>query len=504
MRDAALARPHEGCSTASVVWSSGGGVYVTVVVKATLALRDGGPAALVTAAPVEARDRFIGREHASSLLVARELFPYRPRVDVTATGHAHLPSSGVGVVRLAVAGDGGWIDKTLEVRPPPSRGRTRPPAPRVPLSWEGTWADDENPLGVRASLGGQAWIVDPARRGAPAGLGPLPPSSPRRVAALRGADARLFDEDAPRVPEGFDWEHFQAAPGDQQLAWLAGHESVELYGMIEGQPAVRTRLPGLAAAAWAFAPWEVPEGQPIDLVADGVVIDADRALAHVVWRATYPLLDEDWSLSQLQILASVTAAEVAAEEPAPPAAPRTLAGLGPGAGAPDPAAASLFDTDDGDDHGTRPLTRKELLAAMADAGKALPFGAPPASATISARTRTDDDPAPTSGARRSAPPTPPPAALRSTAATPPAAPSPPSAPSEETRPLSLARVLAAVADEHTLTGDEASIEPVLDALPPWLRTGPPSRRDTEVDPAEHAFGDEETHVEGDVPGSRRG
>ena len=177
MRDAGLARAHQGCSVASLAWSSGSGLYVTVVVKTTLALRDGGAAAMITPAPVESRDRFLGREHASSLLVARELFPYRPRVDVTFTGHAHLPSSGVGAVRLAVAGDGGWIDKTLEVRPPPSRGRTRSPALRVPLTWEGTWADEDNALGVPPGSGGQAWIIDPARHGASAGLGPLPPGA---------------------------------------------------------------------------------------------------------------------------------------------------------------------------------------------------------------------------------------------------------------------------------------------------------------------------------------
>src|SRR5690606_6751597 len=102
-------------------------------------------------------------------------FPYRPRVDVTYVGHAHLPAGGVAAVRFAVGGDGGWFDKRLEIRPPPARGRTRAPATRVPITWEGTWSDEDNPLGVSPRTGGQAWILDPMRPGAAAGLGPLPP-----------------------------------------------------------------------------------------------------------------------------------------------------------------------------------------------------------------------------------------------------------------------------------------------------------------------------------------
>lgn len=490
MRDAGLARPHQGCSVASLAWSSGSGLYVTVVVKTTLALRDGGPAALVTPAPIETRDRFLGREHASSLLVARDLFPYRPRVDVTLTGHAHLPSSGVGGVRLALAGDGGWIDKTLEVRPPPSRGRTRSPALRVPLSWEGAWADEDNPLGVPRDTGAQAWIVDPGRPGASVGLGPLPPGAPRRFGALRGIDPRVLEDDAPRIPEGFDWEHFQIAPVDQQLGWLTGAERLELQGIVEGRPSIQTWLPGLAAAAWAFAPWEVGEGQPVDLVADGVAIDADRGLVHVTWRGVYPLLGEDWSLSQLQLVASVTAAEEAAVEAVAPAAPRTLAGLGPSSQAA-PAVASLFDTDDGEDAGTKPLTRKEILAAMAMAGKALPFGAP--RPRPDAGKTTELELPPTTGvASRPVPPAPPP----------PARPATESPRVEETRPLPLSRVFA-IGDEHTATGDDESVGGVLEALPPWLRASPRSSRDTEVDAEERQeIGDDETHVEGDVPGRR--
>lgn len=474
MRDAALARPHQGCDVASLVWGSGGALYVTVVVKATVSLRDGGPARLVTPAPIEVADRWSARENASGLLAACELFPYRPRVDVTYVGHVQLPAGGVASVRLAASGEGGWFDKTLEVRPPPARGRTRSPATRVAMAWE---------------------------PGGPASLGPMPPGAPHRAALLGAVDPRLLDDDAPRFPEGFDWEHFHVAPADQQLPWMVGTETLELDGLIEGVPNVSTRLPGLAAAAWAFAPWEIGEGQPVDLVPDGIAIDGDRALAHVLWRGTYPLLGSDWSLSQLQILASVTAAEASPEPVVVPPPARTLTGLGPPAGlgpaplgAPqqgafDPASIpSLFDSVD-EDEGTRPLTRKQLLAAMASAGRALPFGAP--------RSRTE---------------------LGKTAELelpPPSGPPAPPARSEETRRLPLERVFTAEADGHTVSGDDDDLSGASsDALPPWLRPSvadePSIDADTGEQPAhqqathQEAGGlvDEDTHVTQEDPGRR--
>ncbi len=464
MRDAALARPHQGCSVASVAWTGTGALYVTTVVKATLALRHGGPSALVTAAPVEAQDRFTSRDERGSLLVARELFPYRPRVDVTLTGHAQLPPGGVGIARLAIHGDGGWIDKSLEVRPPPTHGRTALPPSRVPLGWEATWADDENPIGVpRGSL---AWILDPEQPGKGVGFGPIASHWARRASLLGGQEASFLDSDSPRFPDGFDWEYFHAAPQDQQLAWIDGTEQIELDGILDRAPNLRTSLPQLAAAAWAFAPWEVAEGQPLDLVADGITIDADRALAHVVWRATYPMLSEDWSLSQLQILASVeahAAPAAATSLVSVPAARRTpsssvvgassLAGLGakpaPPIAVPVHPAASLFDTDDGEEQGTRPLTRKELLAAMAQSGKALPFGPPKKVDQI--KTSEIEVPSPPAPQDVAAP-----------------------GRSEQTRPIPHDAIFGADGDHGTMAGDDDELADAASVkLPAFLRTEAP-------------------------------
>jgi len=510
MRDAALARPHQGCSVASVAWTNTGALYVTIVVKATLSLRDGGPAALVTAAPVETQDRFTTQGERSSLVVARELFPYRPRVDVTLTGHAQLPAGGVGIARLAVHGEGGWIDKSLEVRaPPPQAGtqaRTRLPPSRVPLSWEATWGDDENPIGVpRGSL---AWILDPEQPGKGVGFGPVAPHWLRRDAALGGHDPAFLEVDSPRFPESFDWEYFQAAPLDQQLAFLDGTEALELVGILDQARTLRTSLPHLVAAAWVFAPWEVSEGQPIDLVADGLAIDADRALAHVVWRATYPMLGEDWSLSQLQLMASVEARVAPGEPLSPvpvPAARRTpapsLAEFGarpaPPIAQPQHPAASLFDTDDGEDVGTRPLTRKELLAAMAQSGKALPFRSPGATAKPMEHARTAEIELPVPSD-----PTPP---------------APPHRP-EQTRPIPMDQIFDADGDHGTVAGDDDDLADAASVkLPLFLRNDAPrSARaplDTDLDspsliasrkaprPPEPSISDEETQAEDDT--SRR-
>lgn len=504
MRDSALARPHHGCSVASVAWTSGGALYVTIVAKATLSLRDGGPSALVTPEPIEADDRFTTLDERGSLFVARELFPYRPRVDVTLTGHAQLPPAGVGIARLAVGGEGGWFDKRLEVRPPPTYGRGQPPS-RVALGWEATWADEDNPIGVpRGSL---AWILDPEQPGKAVGFGPIASHWARRSAALGESDRSFLDQDSPRFPDAFDWEYFHAAPDDQQLAWIDGTESLELDGVIDGVPTLRTSLPHLVAAAWAFAPWEVAEGQPLDLVADGIAIDADRSLAHVVWRATYPMIGEDWSLSQLQLVASVEA-RVAPAEPMSrvvvPAARRTpaatLAGLGARPASPvvqpQHPAASLFDTDDGEEDGTRPLTRKELLAAMAASGKALPF-------------RAEAAQRPTAEAAR-------PIGHLQTAeidTSQQGAPGPPQAgrASEQTRPIPLDQIFGSDGEHGTMAGDDDELADAASVkLPAFLRTeAPRSARaplDTDLDSPssvaarsrpEPSIADEETQVEDD-------
>src|SRR5690606_39145952 len=152
---------------------------------------------------------------------------------------------------------------------------------------------------------------------------------------------------------------------------------------------------------------------------------------------------EDWSLSQLQLVASVTAAEapaIAAPPSRPPPARETSAAID---------VPSLFDTDDGEDHGTRPLTRKELLAAMAAAGKALPFGAPRRrEANRTAELELPDAAEAAPGAR--------PADARTA---PPAPPAPGSSPGagEVTRKLALDRVFSAGADEHTVAGDDAEL-----------------------------------------------
>ena len=44
----------------------------------------------------------------------------------------------------------------------------------------------------------------------------------------------------------------QAAPPDQQLGWIDGSESIEIHGMIERVPSLRTSLPQLVSAAWAL------------------------------------------------------------------------------------------------------------------------------------------------------------------------------------------------------------------------------------------------------------
>ncbi|HVY49594.1 MAG TPA: DUF2169 domain-containing protein, partial [Minicystis sp.] len=160
---------------AALVSRHRGRLVVTTVAKATFALVPDGAAALRAPAPIVPHDCYRQGNPVASLEAASDLVPYKPRVDVTFVGRAHLPGAGGGVARLAVFRRGPLFDKAVHV----ARAPAGPAAP-VPLVYElavRDWGPEgQNPVGAEHPV-----LFDPKDPRRPVGFGPLRAEWPARA-----------------------------------------------------------------------------------------------------------------------------------------------------------------------------------------------------------------------------------------------------------------------------------------------------------------------------------
>ncbi len=298
----------------SVAWRLGAVQRVSVVVKATFGLVNDQPARLVAPQEIVVEDRRM--QGLSSLEASAENAPYLPSAGVVLTGHAYAPGgtpTSAMSVRLAVYRDQAIIDKTLHVFGDRNAATAATPQPfvKMPLVWEkafgGTGVED-NPVGLGAVFGIRALpnLVDPGDQRKPACFGPIPRQWVARRRLLGNADPRLLDRATPEMPEDFDWRYFHAAPVDQQVDFLHGDEWIVLDGLHPTLPRLQSRLPQVKAKALWRIHTEIGEieEQALDLVADLLIIDADRQVCSLVWRGNF-FLDAPESLPQMQVYAGV-------------------------------------------------------------------------------------------------------------------------------------------------------------------------------------------------------
>jgi hypothetical protein len=233
-------------------------------------------------------------------------------------------------VRLAIFRDRALLDKTLYVFGDRPQASTPPrPFDRMPLRWERTYGGPRtagNPVGVGQSEADPAPnVIDPRAPHAPAGFSPVSAYWPqRKQLAERPAVAGNVLE----IGEGMRWPYFQAAPPDQQIEYLRGDEWIVLDGMHPSLPRLYSRLPRATAAAWVIgADRDRPRAaQPLDLVADGLAIDADRQRCSVTWRGGFVVADGDAGVRRLRVYGGVELpgrpvtwpAEVTSPPPPPP------------------------------------------------------------------------------------------------------------------------------------------------------------------------------------------
>jgi hypothetical protein len=280
-----------------LVWRRGEGRWaLTLVVKATFDVVPGEVRPSGQLAPVYGADVHEGGQTSHPLIAPNDLVPFKARADVLLVGHAYAPHgrpASVLTARLAIGG----VDKSIVVHgnrvlSPRGVGPALPFA-KMPLSYDRASGGPgtSNPIGVPRGerlpnlepLGwsaGQRGDVAP-----PVGFGPLAPSWPERAARQRPWRA-----DEP-LPDDFDAGFFNAAPADQQAAFLRGDEAIVLEHLHPDHATLATRLPGLVPRAFVDRHRAGPS--PVEMIADTVWIDTDRRKLCVVWRGEAPLAGRD-------------------------------------------------------------------------------------------------------------------------------------------------------------------------------------------------------------------
>ena len=294
---------------AKVVWRPGhGGFAFTVVCKATFELRP-------DVSPLAAEQEVVALADVyadtGALAVASELVPAKKRPEVLLTGHAYAPE-GRPVPSLLARLVVGEIDKTIQVVGDSYFGRNgRLSDPevftRMSLAWEradggvGTFNPAGRSLGSAARPDALGRIPAPNLLPAglrlksrsdtvsPVGFGAIAPQWPSRTAYLHqhatGWDPGRWNERP--LPADIDLRYFNAAPSDQQRALPFGEEGIYLENLHPRFAQLSTRLAPVTPVA------TVDHGagpQALQLRCDTLIIDADRGLAMLVWRA-HVLLD---------------------------------------------------------------------------------------------------------------------------------------------------------------------------------------------------------------------
>jgi uncharacterized protein YjbI with pentapeptide repeats len=280
----------------------------TVIVKGTYAMQHGAAATAVAADDQGSLDDDVhyDGDRAASCRYPSDFAPFKPSADVMVVGTCHPEGAPATTARvgftlerlsksLRVVGDRHWIAQgqgAVPSEPRPFRAQA--------LCYERAfggagWAP--NPLGkghVDGAIGHRHIplpnierldqpLTKLEDRPALAGLGPIDPRWPARMAKAGTYDDRWLAERWPWFPDDFDYGYFNAAPADQQVAgYLRGDEALVLKGLHATQAKYETRLPGTRPRCFVRRNQAVIEEVP--LVLDTVWVDGDAERLVLVWR----------------------------------------------------------------------------------------------------------------------------------------------------------------------------------------------------------------------------
>jgi hypothetical protein len=291
----------------SVIWRDARGKLVcTVIAKATYALVPGESEPLNEPVPLQDDDGYWDDDPTKSVYVPGDLAPFKQAAEAVVVGSAFAPGERP-AARVAVRLLLGSIDKSVDVwraRRFRQDGGIEESAllKRFPLRYElaAGGPGTDNPVGVDVErVDGRGRYAIPqilpptftvGRRDEfipSVGLGPIAPSWPTRAASLLPAHASwLRDSAGSPLPQGFFARFFQVAPADQWLdRALAANERLVLEGLHPEIPRLITNLSGVEPRAIVVG----ESGEPRRLLGDLLVIDTDRGICTLTYRAQIPL-----------------------------------------------------------------------------------------------------------------------------------------------------------------------------------------------------------------------
>lgn len=289
---------------------------MTVVVKATLDLVPDGVCRLASEQRLLTGDEHHDGDPELSVRYPSDMAVLKPRGECLFVGACHAPGGRpvrttkvgfrVGPIRkeLAVIGDRVYTGRV-------TTGISRPePFVRMPLTWERAFGGPgvaDNPVGKGLEAvdgpGGRTYplanVEDPQRlivarsdRPAPAGLGPIPRSWPRRMALTGTYDARWLQSRWPWLPDDFRYDYHLESPADQRMdGYFRGDEQIALVHLHPKHPELRTRLPGLRARA--FVDRAGRRGlEELRMELDTLVVEGDESRVTCLWRGVTEVADE--------------------------------------------------------------------------------------------------------------------------------------------------------------------------------------------------------------------
>lgn len=325
-------------SAGALLWRRQGRLMLTVVAKATFAMKHEATLEPISPAELARAEQQFDRNPTRSTEVAGDLAPFLRRCDVTFVGHAHAPGgrpAPAGAVRLAVFRDArALLDKTLHVFGDREARASAQPFTKLPIVYEralGGAGVAQNPVGVEAPN-----VVDPNDPSRPAGFAPISRYWPARKRLLGAISREVLEGPTAEVPEAVPWEYFQSAPADQRIDYLCGGEWIVLDGLHPTLPRVQTQVPRARALACVRSRSRGDE-VPIEMVADTLAIDGDRMVCSIVWRGRHEIGGGDAAVGDLSVAVGLelpgrgvawSAMSVAGDRPVAPAAAHLHAGEG--------------------------------------------------------------------------------------------------------------------------------------------------------------------------------
>lgn len=310
---------------------------LTPFVKASFDILPGGSLAVCAEQlPLDAVGQFQDPEvQPSSYRYEPEVAPFKLATDVVFVGHAHAPNTrtsqmDVGVrvgpllKSLRVFGDRAWVRALGEpVLTAPA------PFERMPITYErafGGWDrsapdpvdhafEPRNPVGrgfhsrrgrARPSVPAPNIedIAHPVRSPfdapPPAGLGFVSADWQPRAKLAGTYDAAWRNHRFPLLPTDFDRRfHNAASSGLVATGYLQGNEDVSIVGMVaEGRLAFR--LPGLPPPSVTVRLVSGTVHQPV-MNLDTVIVDLDRRVLIMLWRASIPLPNGPHDLRAIEV-----------------------------------------------------------------------------------------------------------------------------------------------------------------------------------------------------------